>query len=140
MKNQLARESTLFTDVISQCGTTPQSLSSLMTGLFPYTDGILRKNGPFLILRRSNTSLAAQLSAQGYRTHAITSSIQSATVTGVDLDWLNRHAGNRRQRNANTAIEAARTIAVGRPNGIDLGRRCLRHQCGVRSRMRFLQA
>ncbi len=84
---KLARESILFADTISQSGTTPHSLSSIMTGLFPYTDDLLRTNGPFVVLKRSATTLASVLKEAGFRTHAITSSIQSSKVTGVGLGF-----------------------------------------------------
>jgi arylsulfatase len=85
--SKLADESFVFTDAISQCGTTPQSLSSLMTGLFPYTDGLLEKRGQFLFLHPESQTLAAILAARGYRTHAITASIQASIATGVDLGF-----------------------------------------------------
>lgn len=77
----------LFENAISQCGTTPQSLSSLLTGLYPFTDHLLTKNGSFAYLRRGNRTLAQTLRDAGYRTHAITSTIQAARVTGVDLGF-----------------------------------------------------
>jgi arylsulfatase len=83
----LARESVVFADTISQSGTTPHSLSSIMTGLFPYTDDLLRANGPLVVLKRSAISLASVLREAGFRTHAITSSIQSSKVTGVGLGF-----------------------------------------------------
>jgi len=85
--NQLADESFLFKDVVSQCGTTAQSLSSLMTGLYPYTDQIILQNGPIVFLKKKNLTLARILQQKGYRTHAITSSIQSAPVTGINLGF-----------------------------------------------------
>lgn len=84
---EFAQEGLLFQDAISQCGTTPQSLSSLMTGLYPYTDGILTQNDAFHYLDRGQHTLAAAFSKQGYRTHAITASIQSSTATGVELGF-----------------------------------------------------
>jgi len=84
---ELAGESSVFTNTVSQSGTTPHSLSSIMTGLFPYTDDLLRTNGPFVVLKRSATTLSSVLGKAGYRTHAITSSIQSSKVTGVSLGF-----------------------------------------------------
>jgi arylsulfatase A-like enzyme len=84
---EFAGRSVLFTDAIGQCGTTPQSLSSLMTGLFPYTDGILHRHGGFFYLKRQNTTLAGILSENGYRTHAITASLQSSIATGMELGF-----------------------------------------------------
>jgi arylsulfatase A-like enzyme len=84
---ELAEVSVVFADTISQSGTTPHSLSSIMTGLFPHTDDLLRTNGPFVVLKRSATSLASVLREAGFRTHAITSSIQSSKVTGVGLGF-----------------------------------------------------
>ena len=84
---ELARTSFVFEDVVAQCGTTPQSLSSLMTGLYPFTDGILAQNGRFAFLRGENRTLAAALAEAGYETCAITSQIQCARVTGLDLGF-----------------------------------------------------
>jgi len=58
-----------------------------MTGLYPYTDGILTQNGPFIFLRKKNTTLAQVLGESGYDTHAITSSIQSSEITGIQLGF-----------------------------------------------------
>ena len=84
---ELARESFLFENVISQSGSTQPSLSSLMTGLYPHTDKINIPNGPFLFLKRGNVTLAKVLGENGYQTHAITSQIQTAPVTGLDLGF-----------------------------------------------------
>jgi arylsulfatase A-like enzyme len=84
---ELSGESIVFIDAISQSGTTPHSLSSIMTGLFPFTDDLLRTNGPFVVLKRSATTLSSVLGKAGFRTHAITSSIQSSKVTGVALGF-----------------------------------------------------
>ena len=54
-----------------------------MTGLYPYTDGILTQNGGFVFLKSANTTLAQWLGEHGYRTHAITSSIQTSPATGL---------------------------------------------------------
>lgn len=84
---ELADESILFSDAMAQCGTTPQSLSSLFTGLYPYTDDLLAPNGKFLFLKRKHMTLARVLADRGYFTHAITASVQSSNVTGVDLGF-----------------------------------------------------
>ena len=83
----LAEESVLFTDAISQCGTTPQSLSSIMTGLYPFSDRVVGRRKGFVFLRRSNVTLARVLRDLGYVTHAITSSIQSSRATGINLGF-----------------------------------------------------
>ena len=85
--DELARESTVFGDALSQCGTTPQSLSSIMTGMYPYTDEVVTKSGPFTYLRPEAAPLAERLSQAGYRTHAITSSVQSSRMTGLDAGF-----------------------------------------------------
>jgi len=81
--DELASEGVVFENAVSQCGTTPQSFSSIMTGLYPYTDDILTKNGGFVFLKGANTTLARWLGEHGYRTHAITSSIQTSPATGL---------------------------------------------------------
>jgi arylsulfatase A-like enzyme len=96
---EFAAESVLFSDVVSQCGTTPQSLSSLMTGAYPYTDLILTKNGVFDYLTREQRTLAASLTEQGYRTHAITASIQSSEATGLELGFETFDGVDIRSRN-----------------------------------------
>ncbi len=83
----LAEESVLFTDAISQCGTTPQSLTSIMTGLYPFSDRVVGRRKGFVFLRRSNVTLARVLRDLGYDTHAITSSIQSSRATGINLGF-----------------------------------------------------
>ena len=85
--SELAAESVLFQDAISQCGTTPQSLSSLMTGLYPYTDELVVKNGLFIYMKPGAPTLAQRLGQAGYRTHGITSSIQSSRATGLDFGF-----------------------------------------------------
>ncbi len=113
---ELAEESVLFRDAIAQCGTTPQSLSSLMTGLYPYTDQILTKNDVFNYLTRDQQTLAVSFREAGYATHAITASIQTSTATGlelgfesfdcVELRWGN-HTSQRRTADEVTALAKA---------------------------------
>jgi arylsulfatase len=114
---KLAHESFLFEDAISQCGTTPQSFSSIMTGLYPYTDGILVQNGPFFFLKAENTTLAQALSDGGYRTHAITSSIQTSPVTGVDSGFETfdaiRVAPGRKEKSRRRRAEEVTALATG---------------------------
>jgi arylsulfatase A-like enzyme len=81
---ELARESVLFEDAIAQCGTTPQSLASLMTGLYPYTDRLVERDGRVWYLDQRFHTLAQVLTGWGFRTHAITSQIQAARITGLD--------------------------------------------------------
>jgi len=85
--DKLAKESIIFKDAVSQCGSTPQSLSSIMTGLYPYTDDLLIQNGPFWFLKKDNITLGQILRERGYITHAITSSIQSSASTGMELGF-----------------------------------------------------
>ena len=85
--DDFARESIVFENAVSQCGTTPQSLSSLMTGLYPYADGIVTQNDRFVYLVRGNQTLAEVLRRRGYRTHAVSSSIQAHPATGLDLGF-----------------------------------------------------
>ena len=120
---EFAAESLLFENAISQCGTTPQSLSSLMTSRYPFTDRILTKNGGFAFLRRENRTLALRLAQAGYVTHAISSSVQAAPVTGLDLGFEsfdgveisaeNRHGRNRR---ADEISDLARDWIAERPH------------------------
>jgi arylsulfatase len=84
---QLASGSFVFGDAVSQSGTTPQSLASLMTGLYPYTDAIVRRNDPVVTLRSGTPTLAGALGERGFQTHAITSSVQAARVTGLDAGF-----------------------------------------------------
>lgn len=82
--DQLASRMVLFDDAVAQCGTTPQSLASMMTGRYPARDRILVRNGPFIALRPDPPTLAGWLGQQGIATHAITSQIQTTSVTGLD--------------------------------------------------------
>ena len=111
-----AQQGTRFDTVISQCGTTPQSLSSLMTGLYPFTDNILTKNGRFAFLRRENRTLAEELDDAGYETYAVTSQIQAARVTGLDLgfdgfDGVEIGKNNKQERNRRADDMTDRALA-----------------------------
>jgi len=107
---KLARESFLFEDAVSQCGTTPQSLSSIMTGLYPYTDDIITGNGPFNFLKRSSITLAQILKENGYITHGITSHIQAAPVTGINLGFGTFDAVDVSPKNKNYSARSAEEI------------------------------
>lgn len=111
--DELATESTVFGDALSQCGTTPQSLSSMMTGMFPYTDAVLMKSGPFSYLRPEALPLAQRLAEAGYTTHAITSSVQSSRMTGLDagfqsFDSIDVGAGGTKKSKRRDAVEISR--------------------------------
>jgi len=107
---RLAGESFLFEDAVSQCGTTPQSLSSLMTGLYPYTDDIITGNGSFNFLKRSSVTLAQILKENGYLTHGITSHIQAAPVTGINLGFGTFDAVDVSPKNKNYSARSAEEI------------------------------
>lgn len=72
---ELSKQSWLYSNAVSQSGSTEESISSLFTSKFPYTDGVMN-------LRGNDSTLTELLKENGYYTKAIVSITPLKSIFG----------------------------------------------------------
>ncbi len=109
----LSRKSYVFTDSMSQSGSTMYSFPSLFTSKLPYTDDILGRGGNIAYLKNdADITISEVLKEHGYSTYAVTT-VKFATRdqrinNGFDVfdeDYTSYEKGDNTRRRAMNKIE-----------------------------------
>jgi arylsulfatase len=98
--NELSKDSWLYLNAISQSGSTEESLSSLFTSRYPWTDGAIN-------LKDKSETITEKLNKKGYYSKAIVSTYYTKSIFGFSKGFQDFDDNFDKWRDANETTELA---------------------------------